>query len=211
MKARFAALATLLLASCGDYSAPSSVVNGLVVATQFAPTATWGSYLTYSIDPTAAVVDNTGTVSLSCSVDGSRLVPTIKANMDARGYQQVPWKGAGIPSGADLEMKMTAMLGSQSVYYPGYCGWYPLYWCYPEWTYVGDYSYGTLVLTMGDASHASAGELPLVWTAANYGVLSTYYPAGCSGGASGNNVDFGRLQGGIDQAFEDAPYIKRTP
>ena len=38
---------------------------------------------------------------------------------------------------ADLHIKMSATLGNVDTYsyYPGYCGWYPYYYCYPSWSY----------------------------------------------------------------------------
>lgn len=209
MKARVAALATLILAACEGYSAPDSVVFGSLVVTQRAQTVDWNAYRSYSIDPTVVVVDGTGTVMTSCSVDGGQLVPTIKANMDARGYEQAPWNPTG---GADLQIKMSAFLGSQDVYYADWCSWYSYYYCYPGWTYAGSYSFGTLVVDMGDVLHAGPpttppGKLPLVWTNANYGVLASYY-AGCAG--NGNNVSWSRIQESIDRAFAQSPYIQRT-
>ena len=203
MNARSALFATLLALSCNSYSPPSEVVNGVAVITQFTPGTTWSDYLTYSVDPSIAVVDDTGAVTVNCSVDGSQLVPTIKSNMDARGYQNVAFGDS-----ADIEIKMDALLGSQATYVPGYCGWYPYYYCYPGWTYAGSYSFGTLVLTMGDTKNAIlGGKLSLLWTNADYGVLASYYQSGCSG--SGTSVNWAKIQGAIDQAFSDSPYIVR--
>jgi hypothetical protein len=196
-----------LLASCLQ-GAPDSVVSGVAVATQQQPAANFASYATFSVDPTVAVVDQTGSTGSSYSVDGSQLAPTIASNMQSRGYTQVPWIGNATP--ADLQIKMEATLGSQSTYAyaPGYCGWYPYYYCYPGWTYTGSYNFGTLVLTMGDAKNATpGGKLPLLWTAAMYGILSSYYTPGAPSG--GTNVNFAKIQGAINQAFADSPYIQR--
>ena len=206
MKARFAALATLLLGSC-YYGAPDSVLYGNPVATVYASGVDWNTYTTFSVDPTVAVVDGTGSVTTNCSVDGTQLVPTIVNEMTARGYTQVAWTGNS--TGSDLQIKMNAALGSQDVYYPGYCGWYPYYYCYPGWVYAGSYSFGTLVIDMGDAKNAlPAGKIPLVWNAIAYGVLSSNY-TGCSG--SGININWPKLQGIISQAFDQSPYIQKTP
>jgi hypothetical protein len=209
MKARYLALSAALLASCYDYGAPDSVINGAAVATMQANGVDWASYTTFSVDPSVAVVDATGTVTTNCTVDGTQLVGTIEDQMTARGYTAVAW-GSGIQGpDVDLQIKMSATLGSQSVYYPGWCGWYPYYYCYPGWTYAGSYSFGTLVLDMGDLKNGTPGaKLPLVWTSASYGVLSSYYN-GCNGG--GNNVNWPRVQGTVVRAFQQSPYIKKTP
>ncbi len=207
MKARMALLALVSLTACDDYWAPDSVVYGKVVVTQHADPVDWNAYRTYSIDPSVVVVDGTGAVMTTCTVDGTQLAPTIKANMDRRGYTQVAWGAT-----ADLEIKMNARLGTQDVYYEDWCDWYYYYYCYPGWSYAGSYSFGTLVVDMGDVLHAGPPQtpptgLPLVWTNANYGVLASYY-TGCAG--SGNNVNWSRIQGAIDQAFAQSPYIQRT-
>lgn len=212
MNSRLAALlAAALLASCG-FDVPSSVENGVAVVTQFQPAANFDDYLTFSIDPTVAVVDETGSVSQTFTVDGANLVPTISSNMVARNYVEVPWRGDATQ--ADLHIKMSATLGNVDTYsyYPGYCGWYPYYYCYPSWSYAGSYNFGSLVLTMGDVKNAApggGGKLPLIWTSSARGILSDYYTAGVPSG--GANVNWARIQESIDRAFADSPYIQRTP
>jgi hypothetical protein len=211
MNSRLAAIAAAaVLASCLE-SAPDSVVHGVAVVTQNQPTANFASFSTFSIDPMISVVDQTGSVTNQFTVDGTQLVPTISNNMKQRGFTEVPWTGNPTTTRADLQIKMEAHLGSADLYYPGYCGWYPYYYCYPGWTYAGSYNFGTLVVTMGDAKSAqgapAAGAIPLVWTAINYGILASYYTPGVPG--SGTNVNYGRLQEAINRAFAQSPYIQR--
>ena len=208
MNSRLAALAAAaLLASCIE-GAPSSVVNGVAVVTQSTPNTNWSSFSTFSVDPTVAVTDATGSTVTNTTVDGSQLVPTIATNMTQRGYTQVTWTGNPTTTNADLQIKMQATLGSQSVYYPGYCGWYPYYGCVPGWTYAGTYNFGTLILTMGNkAGVGSGGTLPLVWTGAGYGVLSQYYTPGVP--SNGANVNYGKIQAAINQMFAISPYIQK--
>jgi hypothetical protein len=207
MNSRLAALAAAaLLASCFE-SAPDSVLHGVAVVTQQTPGTTFSKFSTFSVDPTVAVVDDTGSVTNKFTVDGSQMVPTIVSNMTQRGFMEVPWVGDATP--ADLPIKMEAHLGQADVYYPGYCGWYPYYYCYPGWTYAGSYNFGTLVLTMGDntARLPQGSKLPLVWTSASYGILSSYYTPGVPG--NGSNVNFAKVNESINRAFNDSPYIHR--
>lgn len=208
MKSRVAALAAAgLLASCVE-TAPDSVLNGEAVLTQYAPGASFGQYATFSVDPQVVVVDETGAETTTFTVDGANLVSTISANMTERNFTEVAWRGDDTP--ADLHIKMHATLGEEDVYYAGYCGWYPYYYCYPGWSYAGSYNYGTVVLDMGDVKNAAVGgKLPLVWTAALYGILSSYYTPG--GPATGSNVNWGRIQRAIDRAFDDSPYLTTAP
>ncbi|HUL59722.1 MAG TPA: DUF4136 domain-containing protein [Anaeromyxobacteraceae bacterium] len=214
MHTRFATLAAaVLLASCSTYTAPNSVVYGTDVVTQYKPQADFATYQTFSVDPTVVVVDGTGTVSTTYVVDGTFVAANIADHMRAANYEELAWPGIGTPSTADLQIKLNAALGSQAVYYPGYCGWYPYYYgCYPSWTYAGSYSFGTLTITMGDAKNSPPpsgnANINLVWNAALYGVLSSYY-TGTPG--SGNNVNWGRINAAVDQAFADSPYITRPP
>jgi len=207
MRVCFAALATLLLGSC-YYGAPSSVVNGTPVATQFTSGVNWNAYTSFSVNPTVTVLDNTGSVTKNCTVDGTYLVTTIESEMTSRGYTKVDWPTApGTLPAADLQIVMSSTLGSQSYYYPGWCYWYPYYYCYPGWVYAGTYYFGTIVLDMGDQLNAGNGKIPIVWTAAAYGVLSSYYN-GCSG--SGTNINWPKIQGIVSQAFAQSPYIQKT-
>jgi hypothetical protein len=182
-------------------------LHGVAVVTQQTPATDFSKFSTFSVDPTVAVVDQTGSVTNNFTVDGTPLAKTITDNMTSRGYTLVPWVGNATP--ADLPIKMEAHLGSADVYYPGYCGWYPYYYCYPGWTYAGSYSFGTLVLAMGDNTvRAPQGsKLPLVWTSASYGILSSYYSSG--GPANGTNVNFPKIQESINRAFDDSPYIHK--
>ena len=207
MKARFAALAALALASCGDYFAPDSVVFGNIVATQHAAAVNWSGYTTYSINPTVTVVDGTGTVMQTCTVDGTQLAANLKTLMEGRGYLPVDWNGTPATTISDLQLQMTAMIGDQDVYYTDWCGWYGYYYCYPGWTYAGSYTFGTLVVDMGDRQNVGTDNvIPLVWTDANYGVLASYY-AGCVG--SGTSVNWARINSAITRAFEQSPYIQK--
>ncbi len=197
--------AATLLASCME-GVPDKVVKGVAVVTQHRPDADFTGFATFSIDPTVAVVDQTGTVATTSSVDGTRMASAISANMVQRGYTEVAWRGNNTV--ADLQIKMEALLGSAEVYYPGYCGWYPYYYCYPGWSYAGSYNFGTVVITMGDTKHAAAGgELSLVWTTAMYGILASYYTPGVP--SSGANVNWPRIQEAVNRAFADSPYIKK--
>jgi hypothetical protein len=217
MNSRLAALAAAaLLASCVG-SAPDEVVNGVAVVTQRQPNADFATYRTFSVDPTIAVVDQSGSISTSYTVDATPLVPTIVNLMVQRGYTEVPWKPGdnAATNTADLQLKMEAYLGDVEVYYPGYCGWYPYYYCYPGWSYAGSYNFGSLLVTMGDRKAATGApgtpdaKLPLIWRNLNYGILGAYYTPGVP--ANSSNVNWGRVAEAVTRAFNDSPYIKRTP
>ncbi len=203
MNARLAALSALILATgCQSFSAPDSVVNGLAVITLNAPGTNWSSYATFDVSPIASVVDGTGAVVQNCAINATQLAQQVEKNMVARGYTKYT---GGAPGYADLEIKLSAYLGDVSYYYGGYCDWYYYYYCYPGWTYAGSYSYGTLVVTMGDRKAAQGtNRMPLVWQDVNYGVLASYY-SGCS--TPLGTVNWSRVNEAVDRAFDQSTYI----
>jgi hypothetical protein len=74
-------------------------------------------------------------------------------------------------------------------YYPWYCGGWG--WGYPS---VSTYTTGTLVMALA-ATGSDYLEPEKVWTAAVNGLLS-------------GNYNTSRIEQGIDQAFEQSPYLK---
>ncbi|MCH7475323.1 MAG: DUF4136 domain-containing protein, partial [Gemmatimonadetes bacterium] len=81
-------------------------------------------------------------------------------------------------------------------WYPGWgcCG--PGYgWGYPSAPVVVRYDTATLVITMVDPNRAAVDEIPVVWVAGMNGVL----------GSGGTTI---RITDGIDQAFDQSPYLR---
>ena len=114
--------------------------------------------------------------------------------MVARNYTEVAWRGNDTP--ADLHIKMSATLGNVDTYsyYPGYCGWYPYYYCYPSWSYEGSYNFGSLVLTMGDVKNAApggGGKLPHLDVVGARSPLRLLHAGRPVGGA---NVNWARIR-----------------
>jgi hypothetical protein len=73
-------------------------------------------------------------------------------------------------------------------YYPGWGGYYP--------AYVTTYSTGTLIMGLVDPEAVAANGNPVVqWSGALNGVLTGYY-------------DANRISKGIDQIFDQSPYLK---
>jgi hypothetical protein len=118
------------------------------------------------------------------------IINRIKSNMETLG-----WNLVEDPDDADLVL-FPASWTNTSIYYwydywcwyyPWYCGWG---WYYPG--YAVSYTTGTLVMTL--VENDDAIEPYRVWTAAVNGLLS------------GGN-DMNRVNKGIDQAFEQSPYL----
>ncbi len=194
------AACALALAACGDYGAPSEVINGTAVATAQLTGANFSQYTTYTVTNTVQVYTETGSSSQPSDVDASQLIPTITAQMNARGYTYVPFT-PGVR--ADLVISLYAYKGTQA-YGGTYCGWY--YWgyypydCY--WGYYGTYNTGTFVMQMGDFKNAppaaSGAKLATVWGSAAYAVASTA------------PYNYTLIQSSIVTAFNQSPYLKRN-
>ena len=90
-------------------------------------------------------------------------------------------------------------------WYPGYGwgGWYPYYPWYPGYYpgYTYSYDTGTIIVDMLDVStlDEESGDILVIWTGGINGVVS---------GSSVTNND--RIKGGIRQAFDQSPYLKKT-
>ena len=189
------------LAGCGDYGAPSEVVNGVAVASLQAPDATFSQYRTFTVTPKVQVTNNTTGTPQEYTTDAPQIVAEVQAQMTQRGFTYVPWPaGALTPPASDLVVALYAYTGTQAVggYY---CDWY--YWGYYPygcgWTYYGNYTYGTLVLQLADFKNAPpptpGAKVTGVWGAAIYGVLTT------------QPYNLQKILGGIDTAFAQSPYL----
>jgi hypothetical protein len=93
--------------------------------------------------------------------------------------------------------------------YPWYPGWgwgpwYPWYPWYPGYSpgYVYQYDTGTIVIDMADFAtlDEDTGEIDLIWTGGMNGILS-----------SSSSYNDERIRKGIRQAFDQSPYIEKSP
>ena len=205
------ALAAALLASCAGYGAPDEVVFGEAVFTQGKPDFNFSSLSPgagvkpkYVIIQQVVVIDDP--VSQTEMPPG--VVSTIRTNMNALGYEEVPATGT-IDSqidAADVALQAALLKGSAAVYYPGYwCDYWYYYSCYYDWNYAGSYKFGTVLLGMSDVRTFVAGtppkeqKLPPLWAGAVYGVQTT----------AAN--DIARVQDGLNVAFGHSPYLDANP
>ena len=125
----------------------------------------------------------------------SQMISQMKSNMKDLG-----WTITEDPDNADLVL-FPAVWSNTTVYYwyNYWCWWYPYYcgwgWGYPS---VSSYTTGTLMMTMvveGKVGDEEYLEPTRVWTGAINGLLSGAY-------------NTSRANRGIDQAFEQSPYLK---
>jgi hypothetical protein len=121
----------------------------------------------------------------------TQMLNQIKSNMTALG-----WTLADDPESADLTLLPAVWTNTTVYYYYDYWCWYYYYYCgwgyyYPGYT--TSYTTGTLVMTL-IAYGEDYIEPASVWTGAINGLVSGAY-------------EVTRVTNGIDQAFEQSPYL----
>jgi predicted small lipoprotein YifL len=130
------------------------------------------------------------------------ILDRLESNMDARGYVKVD-----DPFDADfiLQPYVWSATSTGVIYDYGYWGWYypygGFYPYYPWGGYVYSYTYGTVLVDIIDKNGIDIQEefIPVVWTGALNGALSD------------NISDVrNRIRDGIDQCFEQSPYLTAT-
>jgi hypothetical protein len=196
---------------------PSSVTQLDVVLTIHDSTANFGGFLTYAMPD--SVVHVTGdSLDIGDIEDLPRdyddlILETVEENMEDLGYVR---EDDPEDNGADL-LLFVAAVGTESTsywyvwdwwyywgWYPGW-GYYPGYgpgwgWYYPPgWVGSVTYEQGTLLLTLVDPDEADEEEelIGVIWGGAVRGLLGS------------SSIAEQRIVDGIDQAFDQSPYLGR--
>lgn len=139
------------------------------------------------------------------AVTQEAILSAIRTNLNSLGWTEVTNARA-----EPVDVYVTAAVASDTyvgwVYdYWGYWGWYPYWppgygpgygWGYPGYWYPYSYTTGSLILGMIDARPTGSGKVPLVWTGAVNGVLADA------------TTNIAIATAGINQAFEQSPYLK---
>ena len=177
------ALAAALLAACGSYTVPDSVIYGQAVYTQPRPGFDFASQRTYWLDPTVTVVADDGSSSQALL---DWVASDLTTSLGAYGWSPAP------VGSADVGLEVMLFTGTSGTYPAGYwCNYSGYTGCLAGWSYAGVYSQGTVILQMG--APPAGGEL--VWMAALHG----------AGGGGWN--DPARVSEAIGRAFAQSPYL----
>ena len=200
------ALAAALLAACGTYGAPDSVVYGTDVLTLPQPGYVPSSATTnYYLDPTMTVVKgdpnipgNVTTVRIDSGQYAS-VGTAVDSNMVAAGFTNKISVQPPQGTANTVAMHLSALTGTAATYYPGYwCDYWYYYSCYYTWYYAGSYNYGSVIVEMVDASAPPTpppASVPILWQSQIYGVATTA------------SYDIPRIVEGINRAFSQSPYL----
>ncbi len=199
------AMTSLILTSCFKTPDTSSLSKELVVGTNRDIKVDFSNYSTYHISDTIPRITNDPTDTIITGPEAEEIVNRIKEKMNARGFTFVDRAAnpdlAVIPAIVRVKSVGTSCTGWWGGY-PGY--WPPGYWrpgygyYYP---YCGIYSYetGSLNIDLLDLVNApDNNSISATWTAVLFGSLN-----------SSDAVNLDRALNGVDQAFEQSPYITK--
>ncbi|AFD05394.1 DUF4136 domain-containing protein [Solitalea canadensis] len=132
------------------------------------------------------------------------ILAEIRSQLSAYGYTEVVPGGAGVPDVAITTYALqTTYVGAYYPYWWDYWGYWP--WgswgypwgpgWYPSGIYYYSYDTGSLLINISTPD-GRAGEINTIWLGAVKGVLN------------GTTSNVQRATAGIDQAFQQSPYLK---
>ena len=210
-------LAALALTACEKEPDLNQLSSDLIVYTDYDQKCDFGNYATFAIPDSILVLSNSSK-PIYYSADDPRATAIIGAftsEMEARGYTQ-----SSDLQTADLGVQVSYVKNTNTIvsyasgnpywwygygYYWPCSYWDPYYWgAWGTWGYgfpvYYSYSENSLLMEMLDlaAPTGEDEELPVVWNAYIDGDLSGY-----------RVFDLERMARGIDQAFEQSPYIQK--
>ncbi|GMU58426.1 MAG: hypothetical protein AMXMBFR34_01890 [Myxococcaceae bacterium] len=203
MRALFFAFA-VVLGACGP-SAPDSVVNGIVVITQDSPSTDFKALRTFALPTQVKLVAQAPPGPKDWTADVPNLLSAVEANLVAKGYA----KHSGTATSADFGVTVSAILGTEEEYFTGvwcdYCFWYPGTpycgaQCSWDFSYIGDYRYGTLIIELHEFTTPppdAGARVKTHWSAALYSVLPD------------TGYDAAKAKEAIDRAFSQSPRVAR--
>jgi hypothetical protein len=200
------ALSALVLAmaasGCSPGAEPSSVTAFDTVTTIFGPNADFAGAQTFAVvDSVIHLVDPDRPDEISREYD-ALIVQRLRDNMLAAGWREVD--PASEAPHVSLQPAATTSDFLVVEYWPPYWGWYPG-WGYPGygwgwgWTNVYSYTTGTVLTAMLDLRNPDTvnGTVPVIWLSALNGVISA--PSSVQA----------RIVEGLDQSFEQSPYLRK--
>lgn len=189
----------------------TNVAQTDIVATLFDRTADWGSFQEISVlDTIVHIVEEGDTLPISRDFD-QEIINLVRQNYAALGYTLVD-PDAVDPDNPPQTFALIEVTASTTTviwqnwpwwggwgWYPGWPGWGPGWgWGYPCCGGVSgvQYTTGTLLIDMLNAQDAVGDTIPILWSAAINGLLS-------SSTASTSQ----RLTRNINQAFTQSEYL----
>jgi len=221
------AIVAVTLAACVSRPNVTDLTSEPVVITRFDPSIQFGSFDTFAVNPSIAVLHDVGDAGTLPPDTTAAVVDRMTSNMSARGYRQVDFAerpSLGLQATVYMQIN-TATATATGTWWgvPGYAG-PPGFWGFPgssyfaSWTYPTNlYKSATLIVELVDlrdgspfasadasvgppgvdAGDAGGGSLEVVWTAYGHGVADELLTSLEAAGLAA-----------IDQAFLQSPYLQ---
>ncbi|MGH7306592.1 MAG: DUF4136 domain-containing protein [Candidatus Rokuibacteriota bacterium] len=173
------------------------------VTTIFGPNADFAGASTFAVvDSIIHLVDPDRPDEISREHD-ALIVQRLRDNMLAAGWTEIAAPDSANPPDVALQAAATTSDTIVIEYWPPYWGWYPG-WGYPGygwgwgWANVYSYTTGTVLTAMLDLRNPNMASetIPVIWVGALNGVIS-----------APSNIE-ARIVEGLDQAFEQSPYLR---
>ncbi|MBL7965133.1 MAG: DUF4136 domain-containing protein [Flavobacteriales bacterium] len=196
--------AALLLAGCYP-DQPEDIRDFDLTYTNHSPDFDFKAAQTYALPDSVIIISGSlaegEAPEMVQALYGDQIVARIRANMNANGWTEI--NVADTPDVVVLPAAVRTENIDVYYYWGGYWGWYyPWYgfgWYYPGYyPQYSAYTTGSLIIQMTVPGETSAtGNNPVMWIAVFNGLLE---------GSTAGIAD--RVVSGIDQAFEQSPYLK---
>lgn len=169
----FVALVMFVTGCSKDPLADMTQEESRIYITNFDQSANFNAYRTYSISDSVAVINNGQTSKDQTAVDVA-FVSAVKAEMNARGYQQV-----ARTANPDLAVNVNRIFNTNTGviqynnYFNMYGGmWDPFFYGYPGYGYFSPFSYATYTIREGALSvdlldlknAATNNRIQVIWT-----------------------------------------------
>jgi hypothetical protein len=174
-----------------------------LAATNYDNAFDFSSQVTYFVPDEVIYIQDPDDPSEPNRIYDEDILDAIVRNLESRGYELVEDND---PFNADLVIAPYVWTTTSTGVVVDYCFWYP-WWCgynpwYPWGGYVYEYTYGTVLVDIIDRDGIVIEDeelIPIVWTGA------------LNGAVSDNRSDVRqRINQGIDQCFEQSPYLTRA-
>jgi hypothetical protein len=198
---------TLALGACYPDRSVDGTTEFASVTTAFDQAASFGTITKYALPDTVLYVPRREGEEVPALTQNT-ILAELREQLNALGWQEVI-NARTTP----VDVYVTAAVTSTDYIYFiydwwGYWGWYPYWplgwgagytWYYPPYWYTYSYTTGTVLVGMvngGPVTDPRPQAVPLVWVAAVNGVLAD------------QSTNMAIVVAGIDQAFDQSPYLR---
>jgi hypothetical protein len=212
-------LSVTTLVACYSPPAPDERFEDTIVVTSSDEAADFATFQTFFVRPEIRVLDESEdsaegaapsvTTETMAPAMATSVIDTVTQNLIARGFRQAATKAE-----ADLAVEIVYLRTITSDYYCYYWSdWY--YWGYPGYSYYYPYSCdtaewrsGMMVTNVVDLKSAGPAR-----AAAEMGnsVLRGVWFSGIYGVQDDSSSSMQRAVDGVDQSFEQSPYLTASP